>query len=372
MQPSSLCINTGNPEIKYKDTDQTRNDMGSCRNNITEYIVGDTTMCQSSQNTFTIDASPNHQYAWNIPPTWEIANGEGTNTIEVVAGGVPGDVFVTITGNNQVVESLHIPAEVDLLPSRISKIKGETKPCINSKVKYSVSPIQNANEYIWDYPNSWNNVKIDENSLTVYLTKFSGGGKVSVAGMNECGEGQSSSINVYPGYPIEGPPIVPIGVKSVQYSVNPKTSTDVYYIWRFPKGWRILYGQGTNKISVCPNKNSGFVEVAIVGVFTSRINYCPLWVEMVKSKENLSLIEDKNNIADIQVFPNPTNGKFTINSGEIVIKKIIISDVTGKQVIETTDIEQNETIDLSDFESGIYIIKFQTDRDVFTTKVIKK
>ncbi|MCD4794929.1 MAG: T9SS type A sorting domain-containing protein [Bacteroidales bacterium] len=34
--------------------------------------------------------------------------------------------------------------------------------------------------------------------------------------------------------------------------------------------------------------------------------------------------------------------------------------------------QQNKTIDLSDFESGIYIISIQTDRKIFTRKVVKE
>ena len=41
-------------------------------------------------------------------------------------------------------------------------------------------------------------------------------------------------------------------------------------------------------------------------------------------------------------------------------------------MIEKTAIQQNETIDLSSFESGIYIISIQTDKKIFTTKIVKE
>ncbi len=374
LQPSSLCINTGNPEEDFNDSDETRNDMGACRNNITEYIVGDTTMCQNSQKTYSIEASPNHQYTWNIPATWEIVSGEGTNTIEVITGEVSGDVFVTVTGNNQVVESLHIPTEVDLLPFAASAIDGEIEPCINSKVKYSVSPILNANEYIWAYPSSWNNVTIDENNLIVKFANISGG-VVSVKGNNECGDGEISSIKVYPGYPIQGPEFVPIGIRSVQYSVVFPSTTVDNFNWTIPEGWRIIYGQGTKEISVRPNSNSGFVDVDILSSFTKN-NFCPLWVEMVDSKETLLIAENEGELLDMQIFPNPSNGvvNIEVNSQKEIFGEISIYNCTGQKIktlYPENKIELNTEMQFNlNLDAGIYFIKLSGEKNIVRKLII--
>ncbi|MCD4663898.1 MAG: T9SS type A sorting domain-containing protein [Bacteroidales bacterium] len=49
-----------------------------------------------------------------------------------------------------------------------------------------------------------------------------------------------------------------------------------------------------------------------------------------------------------------------------------MSELTGKTIIEKTELQQNETIDLSSFDTGVYIVSIQTDKEVFTTKVVKK
>ncbi|MCD4794325.1 MAG: T9SS type A sorting domain-containing protein [Bacteroidales bacterium] len=64
-------------------------------------------------------------------------------------------------------------------------------------------------------------------------------------------------------------------------------------------------------------------------------------------------------------------GFYTFRSG-LNIQKLIISDITGKQLFEKITIKQNETIDLSNFENGIYIISIQTDKEIFTTKIVKE
>jgi len=43
-----------------------------------------------------------------------------------------------------------------------------------------------------------------------------------------------------------------------------------------------------------------------------------------------------------------------------------------KEIFNKTAIQQNETIDLIGYESGIYIISIQTDENIFTTKILKE
>ncbi len=72
------------------------------------------------------------------------------------------------------------------------------------------------------------------------------------------------------------------------------------------------------------------------------------------------------------IYPNPTNGILNFNFANNKIHKITISDITGKQITEKTKIQLYGNIDLSNFESGIYIIKIQMDNEIFTTKIVKE
>ena len=74
---------------------------------------------------------------------------------------------------------------------------------------------------------------------------------------------------------------------------------------------------------------------------------------------------------DIHIYPNPTSGVFTINNRGITIDQLSISDVSGKLIIEKHDMQQNETIDISNFENGIYLICIQTENGCLTKKIIK-
>lgn len=72
------------------------------------------------------------------------------------------------------------------------------------------------------------------------------------------------------------------------------------------------------------------------------------------------------------IYPNPTDGNVTLEFTENNIQKFIICDITGKQVIEKTQLKQNETLNLKDLENGVYIISILTVNQIYTTKVIKK
>ena len=76
--------------------------------------------------------------------------------------------------------------------------------------------------------------------------------------------------------------------------------------------------------------------------------------------------------AGINIFPNPTNGKIHFEFGDNHIQQLKIYDITGKTIIDKTEIQQEESIDLSLFKVGIYIIRIQTDKAVLTTKILKE
>ncbi len=73
-----------------------------------------------------------------------------------------------------------------------------------------------------------------------------------------------------------------------------------------------------------------------------------------------------------KIYPNPTNGIVNLEFTNHNITQIMIYDLTGKTMIEKINIQQNEMLDLSSFVSGIYIIKIQTDNEIFTTKIVKE
>lgn len=86
-------------------------------------------------------------------------------------------------------------------------------------------------------------------------------------------------------------------------------------------------------------------------------------------------IEEKAqaNVAKIDVYPNPTNGKVYIKLPESQGKGIfMLSDIWGRMVYSqmVSDHNQTQDLNLSNLPKGTYIIHYKTDNSISTTKVI--
>ena len=80
---------------------------------------------------------------------------------------------------------------------------------------------------------------------------------------------------------------------------------------------------------------------------------------------------NENSFLGISIYPNPSNGIFTIETeGNF---DVTITDISGK-VIQRKDVACNvsTTIDLTNNANGIYFIKFQNNEVVKTIKIIKQ
>lgn len=74
----------------------------------------------------------------------------------------------------------------------------------------------------------------------------------------------------------------------------------------------------------------------------------------------------------ISIYPNPTSNQIFFDFSESNIQKISIMNIAGKTIFEKIYFNKNQQIDLSDHQSGIYIINIQTDKKVLTSKIIKR
>ncbi|MCT8340613.1 T9SS type A sorting domain-containing protein [Flavobacteriaceae bacterium TK19130] len=87
--------------------------------------------------------------------------------------------------------------------------------------------------------------------------------------------------------------------------------------------------------------------------------------------EDCSLSVNDDNLAAINVYPNPVGNQLLIdNNKHIKIDKITVSDILGKVVL----IEKNivNQLNLSELKSGILFINFETDNGIITKKIIKE
>ena len=77
---------------------------------------------------------------------------------------------------------------------------------------------------------------------------------------------------------------------------------------------------------------------------------------------------DNNTLSGISIFPNPSNNVIYIDKGNRKIKSIRLFSIQGKEIqMEQSTIGQGR-IDISKLSSGIYVLRFETDQNLFVNK----
>jgi len=71
----------------------------------------------------------------------------------------------------------------------------------------------------------------------------------------------------------------------------------------------------------------------------------------------------------VNVFPNPSNGVFTLSS-EITKGEVSVYNVKGEKVFTSTINHQPSTFDISSQPDGIYFVRVNTERGVIAKKVV--
>ena len=84
------------------------------------------------------------------------------------------------------------------------------------------------------------------------------------------------------------------------------------------------------------------------------------WIVNLEKSSTASLIN--NSLSDVQIYPNPSSNKISIKG--ITVKNVDFFDISGKKVKTAS----TETIDISNFNSGIYFLKIESDKHTLSYK----
>ena len=70
------------------------------------------------------------------------------------------------------------------------------------------------------------------------------------------------------------------------------------------------------------------------------------------------------------VYPNPSNGEFVIALDATAKYDVIVTNVLGQIVYATSTNTMETTIDLSNFDKGVYTVELKNNDAILTEKVI--
>ncbi|MBO2523600.1 MAG: hypothetical protein CW336_07075 [Bacteroidetes bacterium] len=145
---------------------------------------------------------------------------------------------------------------------------------------------------------------------------------------------------------------------SSQTIVLPLLKGNINFIWNH--GWYHTspgYDTDSECAFVIKNTNDEVLYTSDEhsdGIFLTYNNDC----------ENTAVAEVS--ASNVRLYPNPTNGVINIEGNGAM--NISVMNILGQKVIETTATD-NTTIELSGFESGIYMIRIETENGITTEKV---
>ncbi len=80
--------------------------------------------------------------------------------------------------------------------------------------------------------------------------------------------------------------------------------------------------------------------------------------------------EEKN--LEFSVYPNPGYGIYQIENSHAQTFEITVYNILGKQIFETITSNTNYTLDIQDFDSGVYFLQIMSDDQKKTVSLIKK
>ena len=110
-------------------------------------------------------------------------------------------------------------------------------------------------------------------------------------------------------------------------------------------------------------KNYFYITLLLVFSFVMSVS--------AQETKQQSKLQETTNIEGLNLYPNPvSNGKVYITSKNDSDKQVIIFDVLGKKVLQTTISSRELTV--SNLSPGVYIIKINEGEATATRKLIVK
>jgi hypothetical protein len=306
-------------------------------------ISGNTLICLGSTNVYSVAAvSGAASYTWNLPGGWSGAS--ITNTISAlsnISGGV-----ISVAAKNGCGESAYSIINVNANPSPAITISSEnTTICKGNSTTLLAS---GATTYTWNSGVTSSNILVTPTITTSY----------TVIGTNSVGC-KSSAVktvtvtnNPLPNISVAGP-----GFSCPGQTVNLASNGASTYTWE-PGTLTGFF------VSVSPTITTAYTVTGTDG------NGCinsTIYTQTVSACQGIYESAENNNVG---LFPNPVKNKVTI-SGLEHNSVIEIYNVSGAMIFSHSTSENAVEIDMSKYESGVYLVRIKYSDKSILKKLVK-
>jgi hypothetical protein len=334
-------------------------------------ITGQTTnVCPGSVLSYAITAVPGaSSYLWTAPANATITSGQGTSSITLTAGSnfISGTLSVRAVSNcgQSAVRSLGISKN----PAALSVMAGQTTNlCGGGQFTYSVTAANGIVSYNWSVPTGCSIVFNNGNQILLNVPSTFTTGTLSVTALNSCGGStvRSASLTRLPSTPasITGPASVCPNQTGVAFS-TPAQGTNTF-TWAVPTGSTIASGQGTTAMTSNWGTVAGNVTV-------KANNACGSSGTRTKAVTLATCIDENPNDASratvVEVYPNPSNGQFTVRSEDA--GEYFLMNSVG-QVVSVIKLNASNSFryEVTGLSTGVYFLSGASGKQVTSEKIV--
>ena len=301
------------------------------------------TVCQGAQ--VILNANGADTYTWST--------GDNTSSI-TFSPGFTGVSSYTVTGTNTLT-GCSLSAQQNLLVNPTPVITTYAFPTNVCPGKPATIYASGASSYIWT------NSSI---APSITVTPTSSSNTYSVIGTNAfgCSSQGVQALTVLPA------PLIVVSsdnpnVACAEDLVTLSATGAASYQWISSANMQLYSG---NSVSLFLNTTSVFT---VTGTGT---NGCTTTTVITQSiAECVGVEKHSSTLSGIKVYPNPSNGEFTVELNSNDLKTIEVSDLTGRLVKSYTGKDEQVNINIKTLANGVYYLKILSENTVEVIKVVK-
>ncbi len=308
-------------------------------------------------------------------PTGNTVEGTGS---DISFGYVTDEGYYTAAATNdhctnEMYNQVHVV--ILLPPDAPAEPAGDSLTCHGQSNDYATDGSEDADDYAWylDPAEAGTITASGMNATVSWSDDFAGTASLTVAGTNDCGEGDPSEALVIT---VENPAPEISGANEVcdnqdeEYQVAENEGST--YTWNVTGG-NVTEGQGTGMVTIHWNDpGSGTITVEE----ETESGCSGTSGEFAVIIDNCTGIPENGKDTGFEIYPNPAGNLLNIRFNEKtgLTGEILIYNHTGQVVLkQTISGSGNEQINLSELSTGLYFIKIKSEGQISgSVRFVKK